>query len=465
MKYLLWLCLVLLWGDGAARAQISYPSLLSTPFDDSPSLSGLSPTLLQPRPETLPAPGITWEGRDELTVHTNKGRQGLLEDIHANGSLWTLRAALRKSAAAPQLYLSQRSLETGLIDNDGGKALQWRGHFRQPEIRLSWPLPHRGLAYAGYRETTYDADGTTRLYENVFTIFPQTPPFRYESREYLALAGLRLPLSASWTAEAVLGRREEPSRLTLSQPVASTQIILPFGDSGITMLLALRQRLTHSSSLTAFFGGETLQGTGSVEREMARIVGSANTTHRQESGGLGWQRNFGEHRTLGVFLETSRDRWQTSGFVPDPRGLQTTYPLTSDLHYGASYTLRKEGLGVRWSHITSGRQEFHGMAQLLHLSVRSDADYAIRYFGLPKAGRTSYQQARVQVILLSGRYVYPWKRFRFGLEATQLIPLGAGGGGGGNGGGSDGGGSGEAASERRMTSGGWALNARIERLF
>ena len=104
MKLLLALCVLLLLAlGGSTHAQVSYPGLLASPFDDPQMPLGLAPTLLQSRPELLPPPGIVWEGRDELTVHTNKGSQGLLEDVHANGFGISVRAALGPSPEAPQL--------------------------------------------------------------------------------------------------------------------------------------------------------------------------------------------------------------------------------------------------------------------------------------------------------------------------------------------------------------------------
>jgi len=461
IKFFSWLCLALLGGGVPAQAQVSYPGLLNSQFDDSPVQMGMQATALQPTFSALPSPGISWEERDELTVHTDKGRRGLLDDLHANGSLVTVRAALGPSAASPQLLLRRQSLETGLTDNEGSQDFRGRGHFRQPEARLLWPLSHHGLAYAGYRQTIYNLDGTTRLYDNIFTIFPSPPPFRYEGREQLVLVGLRVPLSPDWTVETIAGQKAEPSRLTLHQDGTAIQVILPLHDAGATGLLAARRRLPGGSALLLYVGGEALRGSAAVEREAAHSIGAADTTHNQQSGGLGWQHPFGGRRSLGVFLETARDRWQTQGFVPDPGALQTGYRLTSDLHYGASYVIRKDLLGVRWSQIYSGHQVFHGTLQLIQLSLRGDADYAVRYFGLGKAGQTSYQQNRLRVLLLRGSYAIPWNRFRLGLEASQLIPLGAGSGGSASSGGVSAG----PDSDPRTTSGGWALNLRIERLL
>lgn len=457
MKYCFELCLIL-WSIRAASAQISYPELLTSQFEDSPSPSGLYSTLLQSRPDTNLLPGVSWEVKDELTVHVNKGRQGLVEDIHASGSLLRLRANLGNSSRCPQLVLSRRTLETGLVDNDGGKALHFRGHLYQPEIRLDWPVTHRMLAYAGYRETSYAADGTTHLYDGIFTIFPTTPPFRYQGRERLALVGLQLPLSRTWSFEAVAGRKEEPSRIQLSETGDATRLTLPFGNTGLTGLIAIRRRLSDRTSLLAYLGGESLRGIRAVERESSRDVGSAETTQREESLGLGFQREFGAHRTLSFFLESSREHWRTQGFVPDPRLLQTGYSLTSNLHYGASYAISKDGLGMRWSQIGSSGQELHIAARLLQVSLRGDANYDVRFFGLLKTGRTTYRQDRLQVLLLQSRYIYPVKSFRIGMEASQLIPLRSGGGPGGGGGASD-------NADHRVTSGGWMLNCRVERLF
>lgn len=461
MKNFVGVCLILFCAAGAARAQVSYPGLLESRFDDTRTLSGLASTLLQSHPETLAEPGIVWQGSDELTVHTNKSREGLLEDAHANGSFAALRVALRKSPNAPQLVLSQRTLAAGLVDNEGGKAFHLSGNLRQPEARLLLSLRHHGLTYLGCRETTYNASGTTTLYNNLFTIFPKTPPFRYEGRERMVLAGLRLPLSPAWTAEGIVGYNAEPSRVVLHQDGTSTQIMLPFNASGLTALLAVRRRLTARSNLLAYLSGESLRGTAAVQRESSRSIGSADTTHRESGGGLGWQQTLGERRTFGVFLETARDRWQTSGFVPDPGDLQTNYPLTSDLHYAAGYTLRKDTLGIRWTQTASGRQEFQGNIQLIQASLHGEADYAVRLFGLPKSGQTTYRADHLRVLLLRGEYTLPWRRFRFGLEASQLIPLGSGS--SGSGGGSSGGGA--ASADHRTTSGGWALSVRIERLF
>lgn len=466
MKLLLASCILLLLAlGGSAHAQLSYPGLLTSPFDDPRTPLGMAPTLLQSRPEPLPPPGVVWEGRDELTVHTNKGSQGLLEDVHANGFGLSVRAALGRSPDAPQLVLSRFSLDTGLADNEGGKAFHVRGRFRQPEVRLLWPVRHQGLAYAGYQETDYDIGGTTRLYDGLFTIFPQTPPLLYKGRKRLALAGLRLSLSPNWTAEAAAGLVSEPSRLTLHQDSGATQLTLPFGDSGRTVLLAVRRRLTPRSSLTAYAGGESLRGSGNVAREQERVIGSADTTHREDGGGLAWQRAFGARRTVGIFAETSCDRWQTRGFIADPRTLQTGSLFASDLFYGASYVIRKNAVGVRWRQATAGGREFQGNIQLVEASVFGEADYAVRDFGLQKTGQTVYRQDHLRLLLLRGRYLVPWHRFRFGLEASQLIPLGGGGQGGTDRSSGNGGGGGATSPDRRTTTGGWALNVRIERLF
>jgi len=463
MKLLLASCILLLALGGAVQAQVSYPGLLTSEFDDPQTPLGMAPTLLQSRPEILPPPGAVWEGHDELTVHADKGRQGLLEDVHANGYKVGVRAALGPSPNTPQLVLSRFSLDTGLADNEGGKAFHLRGRFRQPEVRLLWPLRHGDLAYAGYQETEYEANGTTRLYDGLFTIFPQTPPFLYQGRKHLALAGLRVSLSLDWTAEAVAGQVSEPSRLTLHQDGNATQFTLPFGDSGRTVLLAIRRRLTPQSSLTAYLSGESLHGSGNVMREQERVIGSTDTTHREDGGGLEWQRAFGEHRTVGFFAEASRDRWQTRGFIPDPRALQTGYPFASDLSYGASYVIRKNAVGVRWRQATAAGREFQGNIQLVEASVFGDAHYAIRDFGLQKMGQTLYREDKLHFLLLRGSYRVPWQRFRLGLEASQLVPLG--GGGSGRGGSAGGGGSGATSVDRRTTTGGWALTMRIERLF
>lgn len=463
MKPLFGLCLALFWITAAAQAQVSYPGLLNSGFDDPQTPLGMAPTLLQSRPEALPPQGAVWEGRDELTVHTNKGSQGLLEDVHANGFRVGVRAALGKGPDAPLLVLSRFSLETGFADNEGGKAFHLRGQFRQPEARLLWPLRHQGLAYAGYQETDYEASGTTRLYDGLFTIFPQTPPFLYQGRKHLALAGLRLPLSANWTAEVVAGQVSEPSRLTLHQSGNATQFTLPFGDSGRTALLAVRRRLDSRTGLTAYVSGESLRGSGEVLREQGRVIGSANTAHREDGGGLEWQQAFGERRTVGVFAEASRDRWQTRGVIPDPRTLQTGNPFTSDLLYGASYVIRKNAVGMRWRQATVGGREFLGNLQFVEASVFGEADYSVRDFGLQKIGQTTYRQDHLHLLLLRGSYLVPWHRFRFGLEASQIVPLGGGSNGGAGGGGSSGGG--VASPDRRTTTGGWALNLRIERLF
>ncbi len=442
-----------------AAAQVSAPSLLDSQFDGPDEETALHLTLLQPFSGPAPTPGVTWEGRDELTVHTNKGRQGLLEDLHANGSLLTLRLSLGRSPSAPRLLLRRESLETGGTDNESGDALYFRGHFRRPEAALSWPLPRQGLASVGYRQTDYTADGTTHLYNNLFTIFPDTPPFRYEGRERLVWAGARSPLAKTWQVEGIVGSESEPSQILLRQDGLPTQVALPMRDAGLTALLAAQRRLPRGEILSAYIGGEHLSGRDEVDREGGRAIGTAVTTHREAGGGLGWLRPFGGSRRLGLYAEIADDRWETRGFVPDPGELQTRYSLTSDLRYAARYSAAKRTLGASWEQNYHSGQTLHGTIQFLTLTLHADAAYSVRFFGLARSGQTFYEPSHLRAFLLRGRYTVPINHLRLGLEASQLVPLAN------HSGGSNQASTGLPDPDRRTTTGGWALNLRIERPF
>jgi len=460
MKYLSLICLasLLFLCDHVGKAQVSYPALLDSQFDSSDTETAMHLTLLRPFGAATPGPGVSWEGRDELTVHTNKGKEGLLEDFHANGSIVFLRLPLGHSSHSPLLVLRRQTMDTGAVDNESNDALHFRGRLRRPEIQFLWPISPQALAYAAYRRTDYDVNGTTRLYENLFTIFPSTPPFQYDGRERLELAGLRYSLSSAWTLEFVGGRQSEPSRLMLTQDNLPTQVTLPLRDAGYTSLLAVRRRLSAVSDVSAYVGRNRLAGTDAVLREGSRTIGNATTTHRESSAGVGWLRVLSPRRRLGIYGEVTRDNWETQGVVPNPGELQNNYPLTSDLHYDARYTAAKRALGVSWNQSYGGGQELHGNLQFLTLDLHAKADYTVRYLFLAKSGQTSYNQSALRALLLRGDYAFPIKSLRVALEASQLIPLGT---------------NTSAASvvstssdpNRRVTTGGWALNLKIERPF
>ena len=284
-------------------------------------------------------------------------------------------------------------------------------------------MPHDGQVYLGVRGSAYNADGTTRLYESIFTIFPQTPPFRYQGRERLVLGGLCLPLSRLWTAEAAAGYKDEPNRLELSESGSAAQVLFPLRDSGVTSSLAIRRQLTGDTALFLALSGERLSSKAPVEREGGRQIGEALTTHREAGWGTGWQKAFGPRRTLGLFWETAQERWETGGAVPNPADLQIQYALTSDLHYGAQYALTRHAFGINWSQQDRRQRSLQASVQLLALQVHAEAAYDIRFYGLPQAGRTSYTQNNLRVAVIHVGYAFPLRPVQLGLEASQLIPL------------------------------------------
>ena len=444
-----------------AAGQVSAPGLLDSQFSGTGGSAAMRLTLLQPFRGESDAPGIAWEGRDELTVHVNKGKQGLLEDLHANGSVLSVRVLLGHSAFAPRLLLRREQLGIGAVDNESGDALHFRSRFDQPEGRLTWPLRNGGQAYAGYRTSSYEANGTTRLYDNIFTVFPQTPPFQYREQERLALAGLSRPVSHWWSLEAVAGYKEEPSSFALSQAGSPVQIVLPLRDSGITSMVAVRRRLAPDRALFAYLGGERLSGTAAVEREGSRQIGEAVTTHREASWGVGWQRSFGERRSVGIFWETAQERWQTLGTVPNPGDLQTQYAFTSDLHYGGQYALTRHTLGLNWDQQDRHDRTWQGSVQFLTLKVNADAAYDVRFYGLRRAGQTTYSRNNLRAAAVRLGYTFPLHPLRIGLEVSQLIPFpGAKASHSGVSGTT-----GPADPNSRSTSGGWTLSLKVERLF
>lgn len=436
-------------------AQLTIPGVLGSQLAESERGDPISLTLLQPFRGPLPAEGVTLGALNEVTVHSSKRAVGVVDDLHANGRFISAVIATGRSRGAPQILVRWPQIDEGGAMNDHGTLLNLHGHFEEPQIRLLWAHRPDRRFYIGYSQTRYTADGTTNLYQNIFTIFPDTPPFHLETQTRLATLGAVVPLARRVTAEVLLGRGTSPGSLTVEDSTARLQI--PLQDAGTVAAGALRYHAAPRSTLFLFGSLSDFSGTGAVLREGDRSIGTGTTTRREDEIGLGWQRDISASRRLTLHYDRSHARWDTQGLIPDPRDLNTQLPLASNLNYHAGYRVGKQMWGLSWEHEARARHTLRVGYDYVIVATHIQADYNARVFGFPHGDESSQDQTGLRGHLIQIRYAFPVSGLNSALSVSQVIPARLRGGSHGIGGGGGGGGT--------TTYGGWTLGWSLNHPF